>query len=95
MATPRRRAHKPSVATSARCSSSRRSRALTRATPFWVFEDERKTVLYYLVHLTNDDLGMREMNKAMVKKCSKRRHLAQTGRALSESLAGRAWWVVR
>lgn len=38
------------------------------ATPFRVFEDERKTVLYYLVHLTNSDLGMREMKKAMVKK---------------------------
>jgi three-Cys-motif partner protein len=38
------------------------------ATPFRVFEDERRTVLYYLVHLTNNDLGMREMKKAMVKK---------------------------
>jgi three-Cys-motif partner protein len=38
------------------------------ATPFRVFEDERKTVLYYLVHLTNHDLGMREMKEAMVKK---------------------------
>lgn len=36
--------------------------------PFTVYEDERKTVLYYLVHLTNNDLGMREMKKAMVKK---------------------------
>lgn len=38
------------------------------ALPFKVFEDEKKTVLYYLVHLTNNDLGMREMKKAMVKK---------------------------
>ena len=38
------------------------------ALPFRVFEDERKTTLYYLVHLTNNDLGMREMKKAMVKK---------------------------
>jgi three-Cys-motif partner protein len=38
------------------------------ATPFRVFEDERRTVLYYLVHLTNNDVGMREMKKAMVKK---------------------------
>jgi three-Cys-motif partner protein len=35
--------------------------------PFRVFEDERKTVLYYLVHLTNNDLGMRKMKEAMVK----------------------------
>ena len=38
------------------------------ATPFRVFEDERRTVLYYLVHLTNNDLGMREMKEAMVAK---------------------------
>jgi hypothetical protein len=38
------------------------------ATPFRVFEDERRTVLYYLVHLTNNDVGMREMKKAMVNK---------------------------
>lgn len=38
------------------------------ATPFRVFEDEKRTVLYYLVHMTNSDLGMREMKKAMVKK---------------------------
>jgi three-Cys-motif partner protein len=38
------------------------------ATPFRVFEDERKTILYYLVHLTNHDLGMREMKEAMVAK---------------------------
>jgi three-Cys-motif partner protein len=38
------------------------------ATPFRVFEDARKTVLYYLVHLTNHDLGMREMKEAMVAK---------------------------
>jgi hypothetical protein len=35
--------------------------------PFRVFEDERRTVLYYLVHLTNNDLGMRKMKEAMVK----------------------------
>ncbi len=34
--------------------------------PFRVFEDERKTILYYLVHLTNNDRGMREMKEAMV-----------------------------
>lgn len=39
-----------------------------RAMPFRVYEDERKTILYYLVHLTNSDLGMREMKEAMVKK---------------------------
>ncbi len=38
------------------------------AVPFRVYEDERKTVLYYLIHLTNNDLGMREMKEAMVKK---------------------------
>jgi hypothetical protein len=38
------------------------------ATPFRVFEDERQAVLYYLVHLTNNDLGMREMKDAMVAK---------------------------
>ena len=38
------------------------------ATPFTVYEDERKTILYYLIHLTNSDLGMREMKEAMVKK---------------------------
>jgi hypothetical protein len=36
--------------------------------PFRVYEDERKTIVYYLVHLTNSDLGMREMKEAMVKK---------------------------
>jgi three-Cys-motif partner protein len=39
----------------------------TWATPFRVYEDERKTVLYYLVHLTNNDLGMRKMKRAMIK----------------------------
>lgn len=39
----------------------------TWATPFRVYEDERKTVLYYLVHLTNKDLGMRKMKQAMVR----------------------------
>jgi three-Cys-motif partner protein len=38
------------------------------AIPFRVFEDERRTVLYYLVHLTNNDLGMRRMKEAMVAK---------------------------
>lgn len=38
------------------------------ALPYRVFEDERQTVLYYLVHLTNNDLGMREMKKAMMKR---------------------------
>jgi hypothetical protein len=38
------------------------------ALPYRVFEDERQTVLYYLVHLTNNDLGMREMKKAMRKR---------------------------
>jgi len=36
------------------------------ATPFRVFEDERQTPLYYLVHLTNNTLGMRRMKEAMV-----------------------------
>jgi len=38
------------------------------ATPFLVYEDERRVPLYYLIHLTNSDLGMREMKDAMVKK---------------------------
>jgi three-Cys-motif partner protein len=38
------------------------------ALPYRVFEDERQTVLYYLVHLTNNDLGMREMKKNMMKR---------------------------
>jgi hypothetical protein len=38
------------------------------ALPFRVYEDARKIVLYYLVHMTNSDLGMREMKDAMVKK---------------------------
>jgi three-Cys-motif partner protein len=37
------------------------------ATPFRVFEDERRQTLYYLVHLTNEPLGMRKMKEAMVK----------------------------
>lgn len=37
------------------------------ATPFRVFEDERQQTLYYLVHLTNEPLGMREMKKAMIR----------------------------
>lgn len=36
-------------------------------TSFQVFEDARAQTLYYLIHLTNDPLGMREMKKAMVK----------------------------
>jgi three-Cys-motif partner protein len=38
------------------------------ALPFRVYEDARKIVLYYLVHLTNSNLGMREMKDEMVKK---------------------------
>jgi len=37
------------------------------ALAFRVYEDEKMTILYYLVHLTNSDLGMREMKEAMVK----------------------------
>jgi three-Cys-motif partner protein len=37
------------------------------ATPFRVFEDERRQTLYYLVHLTNNPLGMRQMKRAMIK----------------------------
>jgi len=37
------------------------------ATPFRVFEDERRQTLYYLAHLTNEPLGMRKMKEAMVK----------------------------
>ncbi len=37
------------------------------ATPFRVFEDERRQTLYYLVHLSNHPLGMRHMKKAMIK----------------------------
>ena len=36
------------------------------ATPFRVFEDQRQTPLYYLVHLTNHPLGMRRMKEAMI-----------------------------
>jgi three-Cys-motif partner protein len=36
------------------------------ATPFRVFEDERRQTLYYLVHLTNNPLGMRQMKRAMI-----------------------------
>jgi hypothetical protein len=51
-----------------RCSKTARERGIARfATPFPVFEDARLQTLYYLVHLTNEPLGMREMNKAMVK----------------------------
>jgi three-Cys-motif partner protein len=37
-----------------------------RALAFRVFRDDRRSVLYYLVHLTNNDKGMREMKRAMV-----------------------------
>jgi three-Cys-motif partner protein len=37
------------------------------ATPFRVFEDERRQTLYYLIHLTNNGLGMRQMKRAMIK----------------------------
>lgn len=37
------------------------------ATPFRVFEDDRRQTLYYLIHLTNEPLGMRKMKEAMVK----------------------------
>lgn len=40
------------------------------ATPFRVFEDERRTTLYYLVHLTNHPLGMRRMKEAMIAQSS-------------------------
>jgi len=40
----------------------------THAMPFTVYEDARKTILYDLIHLTNSDLGMREMKDAMVEK---------------------------
>jgi three-Cys-motif partner protein len=36
--------------------------------PYKVHEDERKTVLYYLVHLTNNDRGMRVMKEKMIRK---------------------------
>ena len=36
--------------------------------PYKVHEDEKQTVLYYLVHLTNNDLGMRVMKERMIKK---------------------------
>jgi three-Cys-motif partner protein len=35
-------------------------------TTFKVFEDAKRVPLYYLVHLTNSDLGMREMKEAMI-----------------------------
>jgi three-Cys-motif partner protein len=37
-------------------------------TTFKVFEDSKRVPLYYLVHLTNNDLGMREMKEAMVRR---------------------------
>ena len=40
------------------------------ATPFRVFEDARRQTLYYLIHLTNEPLGMRKMKEAMVKQSS-------------------------
>lgn len=36
------------------------------ATPFRVFQDERRQTLYYLIHLTNNGLGMRQMKRAMI-----------------------------
>lgn len=42
--------------------------AATYALPYKVHEDEKQVVLYYLVHLTNKDLGMRVMKEAMVRK---------------------------
>ncbi len=36
--------------------------------PFKVYEDQRNTLLYYLVHLTNHDRGMREMKRKMLTK---------------------------
>ena len=42
--------------------------AATYALSYKVHEDEKNVVLYYLVHLTNKDLGMRVMKEAMVKK---------------------------
>lgn len=36
--------------------------------PYKVNEDEKKTVLYYLVHLTNNDRGMRVMKEKMIGK---------------------------
>lgn len=44
-----------------------RDRIARFATPFRVFEDERRQTLYYLVHLTNNPLGMRQMKRAMIK----------------------------
>jgi three-Cys-motif partner protein len=38
------------------------------AIPFRVFQDQKRTVLYYLIHLTNNDLGMRKMKEVMVKR---------------------------
>jgi three-Cys-motif partner protein len=38
------------------------------AIPFRVYQDEKRTVLYYLVHMTNNDLGMRKMKEVMVKR---------------------------
>lgn len=36
--------------------------------PYKVHEDEKKTILYYLVHLTNNDRGMRVMKEKMIRK---------------------------
>ncbi|HET8639235.1 MAG TPA: three-Cys-motif partner protein TcmP, partial [Solirubrobacterales bacterium] len=44
-----------------------RESVATFATPFRVFEDDRTQTLYYLIHLTNNPLGMRKMKEAMVK----------------------------
>jgi three-Cys-motif partner protein len=48
-----------------------RNRGIARwATPFQVHEDERRQTLYYLVHLTDNARGMREMKEAMVETSS-------------------------
>jgi three-Cys-motif partner protein len=36
--------------------------------PYKVYEDERRVILYYLVHLTNNDLGMRVMKQKMLRR---------------------------
>ena len=48
-----------------------RRRGIARwPTPFQVYEDERRQTLYYLVHLTDNARGMREMKEAMVETSS-------------------------
>jgi three-Cys-motif partner protein len=48
----------------------RRNGVARWATPFQVYEDERRQTLYYLVHLTDNARGMREMKEAMVETSS-------------------------